>query len=34
MRWQVVREKTMHLGVDMAVSSDDSAVYIQIGEHF
>lgn len=33
-RWQVTAEREMHLGIDLAVSSDDRAVFIQIGERF
>ena len=34
LRWQVTAERDMHLGLDFAVSSDDKAVFIQIGERF
>ena len=33
-RWQVIAEQQMHLGVDAAFSSDDNAIYVQIGERF
>ena len=33
-RWQVTEQKQMHLGVDVAFSTDDNAVYVQIGERF
>jgi hypothetical protein len=34
LRWQVTAERDMHLGIDAAFSSDDRAVFIQIGERF
>ncbi|MGD8712441.1 MAG: BamA/TamA family outer membrane protein [Thiohalophilus sp.] len=34
LRWQVTQDKTMNLGVDAAFSTDDKAIYIQIGEAF
>ena len=34
LRWQVLRDKSMHLELDAAVSNDDQAIYIQIGEYF
>ena len=33
-RWQVTAERDMNVGIDLAVSSDDRAVFIQIGERF
>jgi hypothetical protein len=33
-RWQVTADRDMHLGIDLAVSSDDQAAFIQIGERF
>lgn len=33
-RWQVIRDKSMHFGLEAAVSNDDSAIYVQIGENF
>jgi hypothetical protein len=33
-RWQVTKAKKLNLGIDVAFSSDDSAVYVQIGESF
>jgi len=33
-RWQVTKDKTMNLGVDVAFSTDDQAIYIQVGEKF
>jgi len=33
-RWRVTAERDMNVGVDYAVSSDDRAVFIQIGERF
>lgn len=33
-RWQVTKGQKMNLGLDVAFSEDDSAVYIQIGEQF
>ncbi len=34
LRWQVVKDKKMHLGLDMAFSTDEKAFYVQIGEQF
>jgi hypothetical protein len=34
LRWQVAESKQMHLGVDAAFSTDDEAIYINIGERF
>ena len=34
LRWQVTAERDMHIGLDFAVSSDDRAVFLQIGERF
>lgn len=34
LRWQVTEDKTMNLGVDAAFSTDDTAIYVQIGEAF
>jgi outer membrane protein assembly factor BamA len=34
LRWQVVGDKTMNLGIDYAFSTDDQAVYIRIGEAY
>ena len=33
-RWQVTAERDMHLGVDFAVSTDDRAIFVQVGEKF
>ena len=33
-RWQATAERDLHLGIDVAVSTDDRAVFIQIGERF
>jgi len=33
-RWQVTQNKKMHLGVDVAFSTDDQAIYVQVGEKF
>jgi hemolysin activation/secretion protein len=33
-RWKVTAERDMNIGLDFAVSSDDKAVFIQIGERF
>jgi hypothetical protein len=33
-RWQVTADRELNLGLDSAVSTDDSAVFIQIGEKF
>jgi outer membrane protein assembly factor BamA len=33
-RWQVTSNRDMNIGLDFAVSSDDRAVFIQIGERF
>ena len=33
-RWQVSAERDMHLGLDFAISTDDRAVFIQVGERF
>jgi len=33
-RWQVTKEKDLNLGVDVAFSTDDQAVYIRIGEKY
>ena len=34
LRWQVAEQQQMHLGIDAAFSTDDNAIYIQIGERF
>ena len=34
LRWQATAERDMHIGIDAAFSSDDRAVFIQIGERF
>jgi len=34
LRWQVTAEKKMNLGLDAAISTDDKAFYIQVGERF
>jgi Omp85 superfamily domain len=34
LRWQVTAERPMHIGLDAAVSTDDRAVFIQVGERF
>jgi len=34
LRWQVIEDKTMNLGIDFASSTDDRAIYIQIGEAY
>ena len=33
-RWQVTKEQPMHLGIDAAFSTDDQAIYVQVGERF
>lgn len=33
-RWQVTADRDMNIGLDFAISSDDRAVFIQIGEKF
>jgi hypothetical protein len=33
-RWQVTADRDMHLGLDFALSTDDRAVFIQVGERF
>ena len=33
-RWQVTKDKKMNLGVDIAFSTDDQAIYVQVGEKF
>jgi hypothetical protein len=33
-RWQVAADRDMHVGIDGAISTDDRAVFIQIGEKF
>jgi hypothetical protein len=33
-RWQVVEQQQMHLGIDVAFSTDDEAIYVKIGERF
>ncbi len=33
-RWQVSADRDMHVGLDFAISTDDRAVFIQIGERF
>ena len=32
LRWQVTADKSLNLGLDLAVSTDDNSIYIQIGE--
>lgn len=34
LRWQVTADRDMHVGLDVAVSTDDRAVFLQIGERF
>ncbi len=34
LRWQVTENKQMHLGLDIAFSTDEEAIYIRIGERF
>jgi len=34
LRWQPIASKKLNLGVDVAQSSDDSAVYLRVGEAF
>jgi outer membrane protein assembly factor BamA len=34
LRWQVTKDRQMHLGIDAAFSTDDKALYVQIGERF
>lgn len=34
LRWQVTADRDMNIGLDFAISSDDRAVFIQIGERF
>lgn len=34
LRWQVTKDKTMNLGLDVAFSTDDQAIYVQIGESY
>lgn len=34
LRWQPTRDKSLNLGIDAAISSDDRAVYLKIGEAF
>ena len=34
LRWQPTPDKSLNLGIDAAISSDDRAVYVQIGEAF
>jgi outer membrane translocation and assembly module TamA len=34
LRWQVTSSRDMNIGFDYAVSSDDSAAFIQVGERF
>jgi hemolysin activation/secretion protein len=33
-RWQVIEQQQMHLGIDVAFSTDDEAIYVKIGERF
>jgi hypothetical protein len=33
-RWQVTEQQLMNLGIDAAFSTDDKAIYVQIGERF
>jgi Omp85 superfamily domain len=33
-RWQVTADRDMHLGLDVAISTDDRAAFIQVGERF
>ena len=34
LRWQVTKDKKLNLGLDFAVSTDDQAIYVRIGEQF
>ena len=34
LRWQVTKEQGMNLGVDVAYSSGDYTIYVQVGEGF
>lgn len=34
LRWQVAKEQGMNLGIDVAYSSDDYTIYVQVGEGF
>lgn len=34
LRWQPVKDKAINLGLDVAYSTDDKAIYIQIGESY
>jgi len=34
LRWQVTADRDMNIGLDAAVSTDDRAIFIQIGERF
>jgi outer membrane translocation and assembly module TamA len=33
-RWQVTPDKKLNLGFDVAISTDEKAAYIQVGEQF
>lgn len=33
-RWQLTEEQPLNIGLDLAVSSDDYTVYVQVGEKF
>ena len=33
-RWQVTKDKSLNLGIDVGFSDDESAVYVQVGEKF
>jgi hypothetical protein len=33
-RWQATADRDLHVGIDVAVSTDDRALFIQIGERF
>ncbi|MFT5519539.1 MAG: outer membrane protein assembly factor BamA [Enterobacterales bacterium] len=34
LRWQPIATESLHIGLDVALSSDDSAIYIRVGESF
>ena len=34
LRWQVTKDKRLNIGLDYAISTDDQALFIQIGEKF
>jgi hypothetical protein len=33
-RWQATADRDLHVGIDVAVSTDDRALFIQVGERF